>query len=565
MKRFFAALAAAISPVIPRAVSLTLALALVITLMAGCSSAGSSGAPTNHDSYYYNEGGTASQSASAAPSASASQGDSGMYQAAPYEGWRYVPVDGTEEYAAAPESPFKDAKINPLSTFSADVDTASYSNMRRFIKEGQEPVGIRIEELVNYFDYSYPAPVAGYGHPFSISTEIGACPWESDHLLAMIGIQGARLGNTENIANNIVFLIDVSGSMNAENKLPLVIDSMKLLMEQLDGNDRISIVTYAGSDRVIADSVPGNETRELKRMVNNLSAGGSTAGARGLRTAYDLAAKNYIDGGNNRVILATDGDFNVGESNVDALTELIENERDRGVYISVLGFGMGNLKDNMMEAIAANGNGNYAYIDTIQEAKKVLVDEFDSTMFTIAKDVKLQVEFNPETVSAYRLIGYETRRLEDEDFNDDLKDAGDIGSGHNVTAFYELVLAENRGEGESDSTDPLVDPLKYSSSVTTGSDDFMTVKVRYKAPEGRDSMLVEHVVGADALDARLSDNFVFASAVAEFGLIVSGSDYREDSSLRRVVSRAEDALGRDEYGLRAEFLELVQEYARIAG
>jgi len=522
-----------------KAIPIFLSLVLAMALAAGCSSGGGS---TNY--------------LSAPLGDYASPG--GYYMDDEDEDWRFVPMDETDEYASAPETPFKDVITSPLSTFSASVDTASYSIMRRQIMRGAKPEGVRIEELVNYFDYSYPAPGPGSEHPFSVITEISECPWTPGNMLAMVGIQGARLQSTDEIVNNIVFLIDVSGSMNASNKLPLVIESMKLLIDQLGDKDVISIVTYAGGDRIVADSVPGSDKRTLKRLVDRLTAGGSTAGAQGLQTAYELASKNFIEGGNNRIILATDGDFNVGISSVDALTELIEAERDRGVFISVLGYGMGNLKDNRMEAIATNGNGNYAYIDTIQEAKKVLVDEFDSTMFVIAKDVKIQVEFNPATVEAYRLIGYETRRLENEDFNNDLKDAGDVGSGHSVTAFYELVPA---GAGESGGR---VDPLKYSSAVATGSDDFMTVKIRYKAPDGDKSMLVEHVLGSEALRHDVSDNFVFASAVVEFGLIVTDSSHMEQSSLDSVVSRASSASGADAFGLRAEFLDLVQRYGKNA-
>ena len=472
------------------------------------------------------------------------------------EEWRYAPLDEAEEYLTAMESPFKDVRTSPLSTFSADVDTASYSNMRRFLTQRLVPQGVRIEELINYFDYDYPAPLPGSDYPFSITAEVNVCPWEPSHLLAMIGIQGKQLENTADIANNIVFLLDVSGSMDSSNKLPLLRESMKLMFEKLGDNDIISIVTYAGSDKIVADSISGSKTDQLIRIVDNLKAGGSTAGAQGIRTAYELAARNFIEGGNNRIILATDGDFNVGESSVDSLVSLIEAKRDNGIFISVLGFGMGNLKDDMMKSIASNGNGNYAYIDTLQEAKKVLVDEFDSTMFTIAKDVKLQIEFNPEMVSAYRLIGYDTRRLENEDFNNDLKDAGDIGSGHNVTAFYELIPA---GTDEEE----LVDPLKYSQSVSTGSDDFFTVKIRYKDPDGDESMLTELIVDSEAVSEAESINFMFASAVTEFGLIITDSDYRASASLSSVTSRARDGLGDDVYALREEFLDLVEIYREI--
>jgi len=477
----------------------------------------------------------------------------------PEGNWRNAPIDETDEFSTAVESPFMDVRTSPLSTFSASVNTASYSIMRRQINSNMEPAGLRIEELINYFDFNYPAPKPGSEHPFSIITEVAQCPWAPGHMLAKIAVQGVRLEHTEEIANNIVFLIDVSGSMDRPDRLPLVIESMKLLIDQLGGNDRISIVTYAGKEQILADSIPGSNHQELRSIVGGLRAGGSTAGARALRQAYALASKNFIEGGNNRIILATDGDFNVGESSVADLISLVETERDRGVFISVLGYGMGNLKDNMMESIANNGNGNYAYIDTLQEAKKVLVDEFDSTMFTIAKDVKFQVEFNPETIGSYRLIGYDTRRLNNEDFNDDTKDAGEVGSGHSVTAFYELIPAGNA------SVEGLVDPLRYSESVSTGSDDLMTVKVRYKAPTGSESRLVEHAVEAGALKKGVSDSFVFASAIAEFGLIVTDSSFKGNSSITNVLSRANMSIGDDSFGLRAEFLDLVGKYGRMVG
>ena len=359
------------------------------------------------------------------------------------EEWRHVPVDEQEEYDDSPEQPFQDVTTSPLSTFASDVDTASYSNLRRQLRQGVAPEGVRIEELVNYFDYDYPTPEPGAADPFTVTTQVADAPWAPDHQLAMIGVQATAAKATSR-GNNIVFLLDVSGSMDEPNKLPLLADSFELLVEQLDEDDTVSIVTYAGSEQVLADSVPGDQRGELVRILRELQAGGSTGGAQGLQTAYELAAKNFVEGGNNRVILATDGDFNVGPSTPEQLTELIEEHARSGVYISVLGFGMGNLKDNTMEAIADHGNGNYAYIDTLDEARKVLVDEFDSTMFVVAQDLKVQVEFNPATVAEYRLLGYDNRRLEDEEFDDDAKDAGDVGAGHAVTAFYELVPA--RGE-----------------------------------------------------------------------------------------------------------------------
>lgn len=483
----------------------------------------------------------------------------GYYQEGTYEEeeeWRYQPTDPEEEYDDSPETPFKEVATSPLSTFSSDVDTASYSNMRRFINNGQAPEGVRIEELVNYFDYSYPRPEAGNEHPFSITAEVAPCPWNPENQLAMIGIQGMELENVGKTASNIVFLLDVSGSMSDENKLPLLQQSFKLLLEKLDENDRVSIVTYAGADEVIAEGVPGNQRRKLSELIDSLSSGGSTAGAKGLETAYRLARENFIEEGNNRIILATDGDFNVGPSSEEALKKMVETEREAGISISVLGFGMYNLKDNKMEAIADYGNGNYAYIDTLQEARKVLVDEFESTMFTIAQDLKIQVEFNPEVVAQYRLIGYNNRRLENEDFDNDQKDAGDIGAGHSVTAFYELVLvgAEETSSGGG---------LTYQQPQTTGSSDYMLVKVRYKLPGESESRLVEQAVGQQNFAGQPSENFAFASAVAEFGLVVTDSDYKANSSAASVLERALQNEGADPYGLRAEFAELVRKYQKI--
>jgi Ca-activated chloride channel family protein len=475
-----------------------------------------------------------------------------------------VPTGSNEEYDDSPETPFQDVATSPLSTFSADVDTASYSNLRRQVNQGVVPEGVRIEELVNYFDYDYPAPGPGAEHPFSVSAQVATAPWNPEHQLAMVGVQATEAIPASE-GNNIVFLLDVSGSMDEPNKLPLLAESFALLVEQLSDDDRVSIVTYAGDNRVVADSVPGSEHGVLVDHLRSLRAGGSTGGADGLRTAYELAEKNFVEGGNNRVVLATDGDFNVGPSSPEELTELIETERESGVYVSVLGFGMFNLKDNTMEAIADHGNGNYAYIDTLAEARKVLVDEFGSTMFVVAKDLKLQVELNPATVGSYRLIGYDNRRLEDEDFDDDTKDAGDVGAGHSVTAFYELVPA-GTDPGGSDGGEEGGD-LKYTEREAGTSDDFMTVHVRYMAPGGTDpasSTEVEFPVGADAFTTAPSTDFAFASAVAELGLIATRSEYRADASLDAVRERAKSALGDDPYALRAEFVDLVEVYRGLA-
>ncbi|MBE1877382.1 vWA domain-containing protein [Myceligenerans pegani] len=470
-------------------------------------------------------------------------------RAAPVE-----PQESREEYDDALEQPFQKVATSPLSTFSADVDTASYSNLRRQITQGQTPEGVRIEELVNYFDYDHPAPGPDDDAPFAVTTEVADAPWAPGHHLAMIGVQATEAVPTHE-GNNIVFLLDVSGSMDEPNKLPLLAESFSLLASNLGPDDVVSIVTYAGDNRVLLDSVPGSEQGVITDALESLSAGGSTGGAAGLETAYELAEKNFIDGGNNRVILATDGDFNVGPSSPEQITEQIEEARESGVYISVLGFGMHNLKDNTMEAIADHGNGNYAYIDTIDEARKVLVDEFDSTMFVVAQDLKLQVELNPAVVSEYRLIGYDNRRLEDEEFDDDTKDAGDVGAGHSVTAFYEIVPAS----GET-----VDDDLKYQDSRASGSDDFMTVHVRWKEPGESSSTEREYPVRADVLTGTPSTDFRFASAVVEAGLIARGSDHAGDASLESARSRAAMALGADPYGLRGEFVALLDMYRELA-
>lgn len=458
-----------------------------------------------------------------------------------------------EEYGEYKESRFMNALISPLSTFSASPNTASYSNMRRFINNYGKPAGIRIEELINYFSYDFPEPDENSEHPFEITVEVAICPWNDKNLLAMIGIKGEEL--EKKLYNNVVFLIDVSGSMNESNKLPLLQESLKLLVDSLDDNDIISVVTYAGSDRIVADSVKGSRKEELKNVIDRLSSGGSTAGAMGINTAYEMAEKNFILGGNNRIILATDGDFNVGISDLGGLTALIEEKKDSGIFISVLGYGMGNLKDNKMETIAKYGNGNYAYIDTIEEAKKVLVDEFDSTMYVIAKDLKLQAEFNPATVKEYRLIGYDNRRLANEDFNNDEKDAGDIGAGFSVAAFYEIVPSDGSFDAE--------DALKYQTPEVGESSDFLTVKVRYKEPEGDESILVEKEVDAGMFTENPSADFRFASAVAEFGLILTDSEYRGNANADSVSVRALQGLSDDRYGFREEFVGLVEKYKRI--
>lgn len=475
-------------------------------------------------------------------------------EGAPPEGWRTVPTDPQEEYDDAVEQPFQKVSTSPLSTFAADVDTASYSNFRRQVDQGVAPEGVRIEELVNYFDYEHPAPRPDDDVPFAVTTEVADAPWAPGHQLAMVGVQATEAVPTSE-GNNIVFLLDVSGSMDEENKLPLLAESFALLAENLGPEDVVSIVTYAGDNRVVLDSVRGDDRDTITGALESLEAGGTTGGSAGLHTAYELAEKNFIEGGNNRVILATDGDFNVGPSTPDQLTEQIEDARESGVYISVLGFGMYNLKDNTMEAIADHGNGNYAYIDTIDEARKVLVDEFDSTMFVVAQDLKVQVELNPAVVREYRLIGYDNRRLEDEDFDDDTKDAGDVGAGHAVTAFYEIVPASGQNAG---------DELKYQDSAASGSDDFMTVHVRWKDPGEKRSTEREYPMASSAYTAEPSTDFRFASAVVEAGLIARESEHAGRASLDAARERAAGALGADPYGLRGEFVDLLTRYSDIA-
>lgn len=468
------------------------------------------------------------------------------------------PPMNTEDYDAIIERGFASVLAEPLSTFSADVDTAAWSNIRRFINTGV-PIpqdAVRIEEMLNYFPYTYAEPTDAV--PFAIHPELSTCPWNDKHLLMRVGIQGKRMDADTLPPANLVFLLDVSGSMNDPLKLPLVKSAFSLLTEQLKDTDRVSIVTYAGGDSIVLSGATGENKAQILAAINDLSAGGSTAGARGIVTAYELAAENYLIGGNNRVILATDGDFNVGISSDGELVRLIEEQREKGISLSVLGFGTGNVKDNKMEKLADNGNGNYAYIDSEREAQKVLVSEMGGTLFTIAKDVKFQVEFNPATVKGYRLIGYENRMLQTEDFNDDQKDAGDIGAGHSVTAFYEIIPAT------SDEVLPETDPLKYQTPTETEaptdfSGEWMTVKIRYKAPDGDTSKLIELPIAQEVFTATPSADFQFQAAVAEAGLVLRQSTYRGSSSLENAIRRAEAAIGTDAGGYRTEFIHLMKQ------
>jgi Ca-activated chloride channel family protein len=460
----------------------------------------------------------------------------------------------TEDYDAITENRFVEAAATPLSTFSIDVDGASYSNVRRFLNQDQLPPAgsVRVEEMINYFRYDYPQPANK--HPFSINTEAAACPWNKDHQLVMIGLQGRRIDVEKLPPTNLVFLIDVSGSMTDENKLPLVKSSLKLLTEQLREQDKVSMVVYAGSAGLVLPSTSGSNKQKIVDAIDELEAGGSTAGGAGIKLAYKVAQDNFVRQGNNRVILCTDGDFNIGVSSDAELERLIEHERESGVFLTVLGYGMGNYKDNKMQKLADKGNGNHSYIDNLQEAKKVLVNEFGGTLFTIAKDVKLQVEFNPNVVQAYRLVGYENRLLNKEDFNNDKKDAGDIGSGHTVTALYEIIPV-----GVKSTFIESVDALKYQSrnyKPVKQSDEIMNVKIRYKQPDGSKSVLLEQPVLATS-NEKPSGNFRFATAVAQYGMILNKSAFKQNSSFSNARKLAAQALGNDTEGYRKEFLKLI--------
>jgi Ca-activated chloride channel family protein len=469
----------------------------------------------------------------------------------------YNPNFNTEGYATIHENGYKDVLKQPLSTFSIDVDKASYANVRRFINMGQLPPidAVRIEEMINYFTYDYPEPEGK--HPFSVYTELSACPWNPDHQLLHVGLKGKSIDKTELPASNLVFLLDVSGSMNSPNKLPLLKNAFHMLVNELREEDRVAIVVYAGAAGLVLPSTPGNRKEDILGAIDKLSAGGSTAGGQGLLLAYKVAEENFIKGGNNRIILATDGDFNVGVSSNAEMERLVEKKRENGVFMTVLGFGMGNYKDDKMEIIADKGNGNYAYIDNIQEARKVMVAEFGGTLFTIAKDVKFQLEFNPARVKAYRLIGYENRLLNDEDFNDDKKDAGEMGAGHNVTALYELIPAGSEEKTGS------IDPLKYQRNQEKVRPDLsaelLTVKLRYKQPDGITSTLYEEPVKGKLLSEKAtSESFRFSAAVAEFGLILRESQYKENASIEQIISLAQGGRGSDAEGYRGEFIKLVK-------
>lgn len=468
----------------------------------------------------------------------------------------------TEAYARVDENPFRSVQAAPLSTFAVDVDTASYSNLRRYLLQGQLPPidAVRIEELINYFPYDYKPPTGS--EPFAANLELAGCPWAPQHRLLRIGIKARPIAPQSRPASNLTFLIDVSGSMDSENKLPLLTRSLALLARSLDARDRVAIVVYAGSSGVVLPPTRGDQTGIILGALAALQAGGSTNGASGIELAYELAAKNFIRGGANRVILATDGDFNVGVTSEGELTRLIENKARQGVFLSVLGFGMGNYKDSTMEKLADRGNGNYAYIDTLKEAHKVLVQELSGTLVTVAKDVKLQIEFNPAKVRAYRQVGYENRQLRDEDFGNDKVDAGEIGAGHTMTALYEVVPVGVPIDL------PSMEPFKYRAPVPPSapqSGELATLKIRYKSPTADNSQLSAFPITDSSLSWKeASADFQFASAVAEFGMLLRGSQQRGSASWQSVLELGRRGRGADPHGYRAEMVQLVELAARLS-
>ncbi len=477
---------------------------------------------------------------------------------------RYAPLTDAEDYDRRPENGFQETRQQALTTFSIDVDRASYSNVRRFLNSGQLPPSeaVRVEELINYFDYEYPQPTGDA--PLAATTELADSPWNPGLKLLHVGLQARRVAYDQLPASNLVFLVDVSGSMMDANKLPLVKSALTLLADQLRPQDRLALVTYAGAAGLVLASTPGSEKTRIKDAIAALEAGGSTAGAAGIQLAYDVATEHFRKDGNNRVILATDGDFNVGTSSDAELEKLIEEKRKTGVFLSVLGFGMGNLKDKKMEMLADQGNGNYGYIDSFQEARKTFVHEFGGTLFTVAKDVKVQIEFNPAHVRAYRLIGYENRMLRNEDFHDDAKDAGEMGSGHSVTALYELVPT-----GVESRYLKTVDSLKYQTvrpAPAGASGEWLTLKIRYKRPDAEQSQLLSWPVTlAPKSFGSASENLRFAASVAEFGLLLRGSEFRGNARFDRAAQTAKAALGSDEEGQRSEFIRLVKTAASLKG
>ncbi|HNW50272.1 MAG TPA: von Willebrand factor type A domain-containing protein [Prolixibacteraceae bacterium] len=463
----------------------------------------------------------------------------------------------TENYSSIQENGFKETGNQPLSTFSIDVDNASYSNIRRFINMGQLPPkdAVRIEEMINYFKYDYKQPTGD--KPFSVTNEIASCAWNENHELLLIGLQGKEIEKENIPPSNLVFLIDVSGSMSAPNKLPLVKSAMQMLVNELRPQDKVSIVVYAGAAGVVLDATPGTNKKKITEAIDNLNAGGSTAGGEGLKLAYKIAEENRIEKGNNRIILATDGDFNVGVSSDSEMEQIVTSNRDKGIFISVLGFGMGNYKDNKLEIISDKGNGNYSYIDNIQEARRIFIKEFGGTLFTIAKDVKLQIEFNPALVKAYRLIGYENRLLNPEDFKNDKKDAGEMGSGHQVTALYEIIPANSK------ETIPGTNPLKYQKKeVAPGqnySNEMATIKFRYKKPDGNNSIDDSiTIIKPKSKATETSASFKLAAGISQFGMMLRDSEFKGSSTAENTVALIREGKGKDEEGYAGELIRLIE-------
>jgi Ca-activated chloride channel family protein len=465
-----------------------------------------------------------------------------------------IDIEDREDYNKITENPYLNPKDEPLSTFSIDVDNASYSNVRRILTYGSmpNPNAVRIEEMINYFTYDYAQPTNQ--HPFSINTEVNECPWNKEHKLLHVGLQGYKVDFGQAPANNLVFLLDVSGSMSNPNKLPLVKESMEMILQELREEDRVAIVVYAGAAGVVLPSTSASEKGKIMEAIDNLSSGGSTAGGEGINLAYKIAKENFKKKGNNRIILCTDGDFNVGVSSQSGLEDLIEKKRNEGTFLTVLGFGMGNYQDSKLETLSNKGNGNYGYIDNIREAKKMLVDEMGGTFLTIAKDVKIQVEFNPEYVDSYRLIGYENRKMANRDFDDDTKDAGELGAGHSVTALYEIVP---KGKGK----DSAATSLRYQERSTKGiaGEELAYIKFRYKKPDGTKSILMEETI--TNANGKLSDattNYRFSAAVAGWGMLLRNSEHKGNATYEMVYDLGNQAKGTDGFGYRKEFLSLVK-------
>lgn len=541
---------------------LAIGLSLVLTLgLAGCSSAKNNDRAENYaptantnsvQSYNYKTPDTVADESSRyfdlAVKESADTYSFGGYDQKTGINWN------TEEYKHIDENGWKAVSVSPFSTFAADVDTASYANLRRMINNGQRipEDAVRIEELINYFDYDYTAPTNN--DPFSVTTEMAPCPWNENTNLLMVGIKAKDIDMSQRKASNLVFLVDVSGSMNGEDRLGLVQKSFKMLTNELNQDDRISLVTYASGDRIVFEGLSGANKKEITEYVEDLFAGGGTNGSAGIQTAYEIAEKYYIEGGNNRIILATDGDLNIGITDEGSLTRLVKEKAKSGVFLSVLGFGWGNISDSRMEALADNGNGNYSYIDSMTEAKKVLVDEMGGTLFTVAKDTKIQVEFNPAVIKGYRLIGYENRTMAAEDFNDDKKDGGEIGAGHTVTALYEIALKDSAQEI------PEVES-KYTAKADADAEgiasEYLTVNIRYKQPDGETSSLITHPVDSTYYSENMSENLSWAAGVAQAGMIIRKSEYAGTSTMENVLERLKSLNSVKEDAYRQEFCELM--------